>query len=437
MNNIIISEHKQNWFEFTGYKPHEGQKRLHFPTKDARFTVAVCGRRWGKSVSASKEAETILTQKNKRVWVVAPTYGGAEKVFREVWNEVIFKQNMPVRRKSYKEQYIEFEWGSVFEGKSADNPNSLVGEGLDLLIIDEAAKVKKMVWDMYLRPTLSDRKGSAIFITTPEGYNWVYDNYKLGFEDEMWYSFNSPSWENQYAYPEGEDDPDLVEARRNMDRDIFDQEYGALFTSLAGRVWSFDRRKDAGHFPYDPDLPTYCSIDFGFRMPAVLWFQTNRIDGEWHIYIIDEFLHKKNVKTEDLAKMIKAKKYNVQHYFGDPAGKNVQGQSGLGDIEIFRRFGIVVKSVKDRVSRNIDAGCSHVRGFIENADGKRFLHVHNKCTEICSDLENYRYPDHKEGMDLKKVPIKDGFHDHGCDALRYFFINRFPIRQNKMRYLSR
>ena len=65
MNNIIISEHKQNWFEFTGYKPHEGQKRLHFPTKDARFTVAVCGRRWGKSVSASKEAETILTQKNK------------------------------------------------------------------------------------------------------------------------------------------------------------------------------------------------------------------------------------------------------------------------------------------------------------------------------------------------------------------------------------
>ena len=437
MNNTIISEHKQNWFEFTGYKPHKVQLRLHFPTKDARFTVAVCGRRWGKSVSASKEAETILTQKNKRVWVVAPTYGGAEKVFREVWNEVIFKQNMPVRRKSYKEQYIEFEWGSVFEGKSADNPNSLVGEGLDLLIIDEAAKVKKMVWDMYLRPTLSDRKGSAIFITTPEGYNWVYDNYKLGFEDEMWYSFNSPSWENQYAYPEGEDDPDLVEARRNMDRDIFDQEYGALFTSLAGRVWSFDRRKDAGHFPYDPDLQTYCSIDFGFRMPAVLWFQTNRIDGEWHIYIIDEFLHKKNVKTEDLAKMIKAKKYNVQHYFGDPAGKNVQGQSGLGDIEIFRRFGIVVKSVKDRVSRNIDAGCSHVRGFIENADGKRFLHVHNKCTEICSDLENYRYPDHKEGMDLKKVPIKDGFHDHGCDALRYFFINRFPIRQNKMRYLSR
>ena len=126
-----------------------------------------------------------------------------------------------------------------------------------------------------------------------------------------------------------------------------------------------------------------------------------------------------------------AKKYNVQHYFGDPAGKNVQGQSGLGDIEIFRRFGIVVKSVKDRVSRNIDAGCSHVRGFIENADGKRFLHVHNKCTEICSDLENYRYPDHKEGMDLKKVPIKDGFHDHGMDMVRYFFINRFPIRNTK------
>ena len=69
---------------------------------------------------------------------------------------------------------------SEVEGKSSDNPNSLVGEGLDYLVLDECAKMKKVIWEMYLRPTLSDRKGKALFITTPEGYNWIYDLYLLG-----------------------------------------------------------------------------------------------------------------------------------------------------------------------------------------------------------------------------------------------------------------
>ena len=51
---------------------------------------------------------------------------------------------------------------------------------------------------------------------------------------------------------------------------------------------------------------------------------------------------------------------------------------------------------------------------------------------MAEDLENYRYPEHKEGSDLKPDPLKDGFHDHGCDMLRYFFINRFPIKQQEL-----
>tara|TARA_R100001443_G_scaffold115029_1_gene131998 strand:- start:272 stop:1591 length:1320 start_codon:yes stop_codon:yes gene_type:complete len=433
-----LKAYKEKWFKFTGYSAHKGQERLHFPEgKDPRFIVAVCGRRWGKSVSASKEIEVCVSQPNKRAWVVAPTYQTAEKVFREVWNEMINKKQMPTRRASYRDMYIEFEWGSIFEAKSADNPNSLVGEGLDLLVLDEVAKQKKKVWEMYLRPTLSDRKGKAIFITTPEGYNWIYELYLRGFEDDEWYSFNSPSWENQFAYPSGEGDSDLQEAKRNMSREVFDQEYGAKFTSFASRVYPFDRELDVERMSYQPNLPTFCTIDFGYRMPSVIWMQTYLQEGEYHINVIDEIVHKSNIKTEDLAKMIKKKPYNVNIYFGDPAGINKQSQSGLGDIEIFRRFGISVRSVKDRVSRDIEAGISHVRGFIENAEGKRYLHVSPKCIGLCEDLENYRYPEHKEGMDLKKLPIKDGYHDHSMDALRYFFINRFPIRQQSLSFNRR
>ena len=333
--------------------------------------------------------------------------------------------------------YIETEAGSTFEAKSADNPNSLVGEGLDLLILDEAAKQKKIVWEMYLRPTLSDRKGRAIFITTPEGYNWVYELYVKGQTDEEWLSFNSPSWENQFAYPKGKTDPDLVEAKRNMSIEVFDQEYGSLFTSFAGRVYPFDRNLDVGRFPYNPNLPTYCSVDFGFRMPAVAWFQVFKQNGKDHVSIFDEIIHETNIKTDTLAMRIKKKPYNVQAYFGDPAGKGVQSQSGLGDIEIFRKFGIRIRSIRDKLSTNIASGVSHVRSFVENAENERFIHLDEGCKGLAEDFENYRYPEHKEGTDIKQDPMKDGYHDHGMDMVRYFFINRFPIRNHKMRLENR
>ena len=53
------------------------------------------------------------------------------------------------------------------------------------------------------------------------------------------------------------------------------------------------------------------------------------------------------------------------------------------------------------------------------------------------DLENYRYPEAKEGQDLKPEPLKDGYSDHGADMLRYFFINQFPIKQRKFKVRTR
>ena len=420
------------------YKPHYGQSKLHFPEKDtARFFVMVCGRRFGKTTASAMEATFYASQPNKRIWLVGLSYDKADLMFREIWKKMVIGHPNDIDRASEKERYIRFKWGTVVEAKSADNPDSLVGEGLDLLIIDEAAKVKRKIWDMYLSPTLSDRKGKGIFITTPEGFNWIYDLYLLGQEDDLWESHQAPSWDNHFAFPDGKKDQFLQERKRNMSKEVYEQEYGAKFTSFAGRVYPFERELDVGHYPYNPNFPTFCSIDFGYRMPAVGWFQTHRVGGIWHINMIDEIIHKKNVKTDELALKIKAKPYNVLKYFGDPAGMQAQGQSGLGDIEIFKRNGIIVNTKRDKVSKSIASGISHVRSFIENAQNERHFHVNKNCTGIMMDLENYRYPEPKEGADLKPEPLKDGFHDHGCDMVRYFFINRFPIKQREFKVRTR
>lgn len=425
-------------FKFFEHTPHIGQKLLHFPEKDYRFTVAVCGRRWGKSVGAGMEASVVASMENKRIWVVAPTYSGSEKVFREIWNTLYIKNQYPIKRASYKDQYLEFAWGTTVEGKSADKPETLVGEGLDLLILDEVAKIKQKSWELYLRPTLSDRKGKCIMISTPEGYNWIYDLYLRGqSNDEDWNSFKSPTWVNNVVFPEGENDSDLKEARRNHTKEAFEQEFGAEFTSFSGKVYPFDRNLDMGDFPYKPLLPTYCAIDFGYRMPAVVWFQTYMLGGFEHINIIDEFVHETNIKTHELAQIIRKKPYRVVKYFGDPSGKQVSAQSGLGDMEIFRQHGIKVNSIRDKVSRRIVDGIEHVRSFIENIDGLRFVHIDKKCLGVAEDFERYRYPEHKEGTNLRIEPIKDGRTDHSMDCVRYFFVNRFPIKNRKFKVFGR
>jgi hypothetical protein len=437
--NEDLVNFKKKWFDYMGYTPHNGQLKLHYPNKkDARFFVMVCGRRFGKSTSAAMEATYYASQPNKVIWLVGLSYDKADIMFREVWKRMVVGKANDIEKASEKERIIRFKWGTTIEAKSADNPDSLVGAGLDLLVIDEAAKVKKKVWDMYLSPTLADKKDSkCIFISTPEGFNWLYDLYLLGQKDKLWESHQAPSWENQFAFPEGKEDPFLIERKRNMSKEMFDQEFKAAFTSFEGRVYPFDRQKDVGSFPYNPNYPTFCSIDFGYRMPAVGWFQVYKVNGIEHINMIDEILHEKNIKTDELAKRISSKRYNVRAYYGDPAGMQAQGQSGLGDIEIFRKHGIEVRTIRDRTSRNIASGISHVRGFIEDANNERFLHLDHKCQGMAQDLETYRYPEASDNKELKPTPIKDGISDHGCDMLRYFLLNRFPIKNRQLNVRSR
>jgi tRNA(Met) C34 N-acetyltransferase TmcA len=75
---------------------------------------------------------------NQRVWITSPTYELSKKVFREVF--LGFHQYLPlwVLKSSESELFIKLVNGSSIQGKSADNPISLIGEGVDFLIIDEA-----------------------------------------------------------------------------------------------------------------------------------------------------------------------------------------------------------------------------------------------------------------------------------------------------------
>lgn len=346
---------------------------------------------------------------------------------REVKIDVITKLRLPI---AYKKEisgavhYMKLAGlNSEISVKSADRPETLVGDGIDCLIIEEAAKIRKIVWEQYLRPTLADRQGWALFTTTPEGYNWIYDLWQRGKSEEFpdWESWQHPSTESPYFKD------DIEELKKTLTRETYEQEFLAQFTSFSGRVFPYDRTVHTRKLKYNPSLPTYISCDFGYRTSAAGVFQIDSKRDKDKVYLIDE-IWEENIKTEDFADKIKAMPYPIVRYFGDPAGGGVQAQSGIGDIEIFKKKGIRVDFRRDKVSRNIPNGISHMRTWFEDAAGNPHFFVDSKCKRFISSFENYRYPEKKKDQRLKEEPLKDGLNDHACDATRYLFVNLFPIR---------
>jgi phage FluMu gp28-like protein len=129
---------------------------------------------------------------------------------------------------------VGFPTGGTVRVRSADAPDSLRGESLDLGVLDEAAFVPEAVWTEALRPALADRRGRALFLSTPRGRNWFWRAFQRGLDsaDPDWRSFSSPTSGNPFI-PEGE----VEAARSTMPERVFRQEFLAEFSDEAGGVF--------------------------------------------------------------------------------------------------------------------------------------------------------------------------------------------------------
>ena len=412
-----------------GYQPIQQQRDIH--SSNARFRINCQGRRSGKSYAAAYEILPWLLTPNTRGWIVSPSYNLSQKIARIIKEDIIVKLKLPI---AYKKEvsgdlyYLKLAGlNSELSIKSADSPESLIGDGVDYLVIDEAAALpNKLIWEQYLRPTLSDRQGWCLMVSTPRGFNWWHKIWERGSSDKFpaWESWQHPSNESPFFKD------DIEELKKELTYETYCQEYLGQFTSFSGKVYQFDRSVNIlPDLKFDPALPTYVSIDFGYRRPGVCCFQVDhKAKGIPTIYQIDEIAMKENIKTEELADMVKNLPYPIVSYYGDPAGGGTASQSGISDIEIFRRKGMYVRFKRDMVTRNVVNGVSHVRRWFEDANGDTHFFVAPKCKGSIQSYENYRYLENKTDQRIKEEPLKDGVFDHIPDALRYGICNLFPIK---------
>src|SRR6185369_3241140 len=105
------------------------------------------------------------------------------------------------------------------------------------VVIDEAAHVTcdlAKVWETVIRPTLTDYKGDAFFISTPNGYNFFRVLYERGDDPNYadWKSWQLPTTDNPYIDPN-----EVALAKEEMDDQSFRQEYLAEFLRDEGKVF--------------------------------------------------------------------------------------------------------------------------------------------------------------------------------------------------------
>jgi len=144
-------------------------------------TIAM-GRRWGKTFMAGVYALTVADYGGAVAWVV-PVYKNARAPWR-------FAESMiaPVAgrlRMNRTERVIEFPSGGRLSIYSADNDVALRGEAFDLVIVDEAAQVREETYTDVLMPTLADRDGRMVLISTPRGRNWFWREWLRGRSGEQ------------------------------------------------------------------------------------------------------------------------------------------------------------------------------------------------------------------------------------------------------------
>lgn len=235
------------------WSPHAGQQRVI--DSDARFKIVGCGRRWGKTELSGHEALRRLGEPDVLVWWVAPTYDIADIGF-ELCESIIPQPLVDGEPKRTKPKEIELINGSKISFRSADREDSLRGEGLNLLILDEAAMIPTRAWTNELRPTLSDTLGDMIAISTPKGRNWFYEWFERGQSPDHpdAVSWQAATYENPHV-----EDSEIDAARHELPDRVFQQEYlaefidesGGVFTEVRERiVEGYDHETTAGESPY-------------------------------------------------------------------------------------------------------------------------------------------------------------------------------------------
>lgn len=370
-----------------------------------RFRILRCGRRWGKTSLMAEEIKGVAISKPSRIAYIANNYQQARDIMWE-----FLKKELRGAIINTNEARLEIKVKTIKGGDSLivlrgwESVENLRGQAFDFLGLDEVAMMRNfwINWQEVLRPTLTDRRGTALFASTPKGFNHFYDLSNLELKDPEFKSFHFTSFDNPHL-PQDE----LEKAKATLPPDRFAQEYEASFQKTQGLVYKeFDREKHL----YDEVIvfkePKLGAVDPGYRNPAAVL--TAYWTGEK--LLVDDEWYKRERTDIQIAECVALLKF--KEVYPDP--------ENAGFIEELRRARVNVKEVV-KGPGSIKAGIQQVREMLIRGD----LLINKRCVNLISEFEMYSYDDDKGERNENENPVKSN--DHALDALRYLVSSLLPM----------
>lgn len=362
-----------------------------------RFKVLNCGRRWGKTTLAVEMILLKAFAKEVKIAYIAPTIQQA----RDIAFAMLKKELQPIV-KDINESRLEFKVKTQDNGESLiflrgwEAIETLRGQAFDFLILDEVASMRNfwIGWQEVLRPTLTDTKGGAMFVSTPKGFNHFYDLFNTELKDKDFKSFQFSSYDNPFLPKE-----ELDNAKTTMTIERFEQEYMASFQKTQGLVYKeFNREKHLYEELPENNYESLGGVDFGFRNPAGVLMIKFAKEKFW----VEEEWYKRERTDAQIADYVKAYKFN--EVYPDP--------ENAGGIEELLQRNINVREVL-KGKGSVVMGINKVKELLLN--GK--LMINKRCVNLIAELEMYSYDDEKGERNENENPVKAN--DHLLDALRY------------------
>lgn len=379
-------------------KLSEAQAKI---TRDKhRFRVLCCGRRFGKTTLAIEEMKACAALRESRVCYIAPTFQQARDI---AWAQL--KNDCKDAALNINESRLEITLANVHGTSSLivlrgwEAVETLRGQQFDLVILDEVASMRNFWahWQEIVRPTLTDTKGEALFISTPKGFNHFYDLYNLQETDKDYASYHYSTYDNPHIPRE-----EVDKAKSELSYERFEQEYMASFKKTEGLVYKeFDRAQHLyTEYPQGTGIvERIAGVDFGFTNPcAIPTIEIDRTDTWW---ISGEYYQTGKTDAQ-VAEYVSAQRFNA--VYPDP-------EAPAAIVEM-RKRGVNVRDVvkgHDSIKNGIDAVRERMKA------GK--LRIHASCVNTILELETYSYPDKKDLHNENEKPIDED--NHMMDALRY------------------
>jgi hypothetical protein len=369
------------------------------------------------------------------VWYVCPSNKQAKRILWKLLKKMTKEHWAATPNET--DLRIELVSGGTICLRGADNYDSLRGDGLDFVVLDEYASISREAWTEVLRPALADREGGALFIGTPHGFNHFYELVESAEGQSDWEVF-------QYTTAEGGNvsEKELESAAREMDERSYLQEFDAKFQTLGvGRVYyPFDRAQNVKNYRFDPQVQLSWSLDFNMNPLCSVVAQ---VRPQGAVVVLDELILPDSntlAACEEFlsrsAKWFSGTPLPVCVY-GDATGEQRRTSASRTDWQIVKeffgrypeRFSVTFRfpsanpAVKDRVN------CMNAK--LRNHAGQYQLFINSGCKNLIKDLELVCWKADPHGNLLAELDKSDKMRTHVSDALGYLIARKFPMSEQR------